>query len=988
MSSIRKRLSQIWRRSSSEKETPKGPEQSPVAHRDSISSLDSGYSSITSQRAPDSTKSSTPRNLHKVASMTFQSFSDTIRSKTRVFYVSPEKADAKSVDHTEDPPESHQPRSSILLSSAKSWEGPNSLDDQLDSGRSSPTPMRVVTNFQEMTPTINVKIPNSFLADSETSEDSTYDSSVEMSFQAATPKPYGSRQLWPSPIDVALQQFSKIDLSATGVPRSPMIDDPCARSSEDFMYDSAMFDPVSRITPAVPEAQNLIVEDNRGKGDLHNEGMVTEPRSPANASGSPSRPMPNVDAVMKKQQLGDSFFFKEGRVYFQRADSTLTFLEPAQKDAVDAGVASEALDSSLPLIPAEMSSPYSNTTERSIRVFNRTVSRKTGLKDLVAASNSYLNQEGQGHRTRQTSSSVYEADQESEEPSPEVPAMGSRREWDKVRADRYSRYSAIRFLDDDEKTEEDSDFGIELEKAPARRPLEDAVHALTEPSTNKNSQGVDLIVANDEMADLKKKTPESPRKLVLHTVETTSTNSSELSLGLSEESHSSLALSDLYQEFDAHEWPSPAKSVMAGYVVDAEAALHRLTESKKDWSGLSSYDSEDELYIQDERPGDVTSFPAALEPTENDQECKNARTEEQDLGSTLSAHQSEVFDEPSTVLREEMDPYGYYSLGSGVVWSHLPQMDAPGGTKFLDEDASEGDDERIEGILSDDECSPLDESSVYINPSPFPDLKKDSIDEEIPSSVITEHSLTDQVDRIALLDKQEADPAPISPSISVNSHERFWTDLVLDLKDYSVVSQAVEQNAQNQGDLDPKGSRKVPDGLMIDLDEMMREIKYELDDPDRAFNAARLPRFNSIPAPALQSLAEVQRRSCEGCSPGLIGIKKENKTTSTGRDDYQRSGQKKRPVNMVGWSSNRPQNRRDRTSPGKKGVWWAKNIEYIEKCSSPLTEKSNEVKQETGRPKLSSPIPAHKVPKKLPYRPRKSGDVENRSGYVTERGEH
>lgn len=924
MSSIRKRLSQLWKRSS-EKETPKENEQGPVARRDSISSLDSGYSSNTSQRAIDSTKQTTPRNLHKVASTTFQSFSDTIRSKTRVFYVSPENADTKSVDCTKDTPRSHQPRSPVLFSSLMSQEGHGSLDYQLGSGRKSPTLITMLPKSQDITPTINVKIPDSFLADSKTSEDSTHMSYVEMSYQVATPatlKPYGPRQLWPAPIDVALQQFSKIDLSAASVPRSPMIDDPHADSSEDFMYDSAMFDPDSRAPPSSSEEPNLTMEDDCNCGNFQDERIVTDPKSSALGSGSLSRSMPHRDAAMKLQKPGNSLFFEGDQVCFQGTSVTSSFLEQFQKEVHDAKVASEALKSSFHPNAAEMTSLHPEKNHRPI--FYRTVSHKTGLKDLIASSDSPHNHEGQEHIILLSSSSVYKDDKKSEAPSPEVPAMGSRREWDKARADRYYRYSAIRSLDDDEKTEEDSEFGLELEKTPARRPLEDALRALVEPDTDTNGQGFDLVVANNEMADSQEKTTVSPRQPILHAVENTSTNLSEQSLGLSEGSQSSLALSDLYEEFKACE-SSPSEPPMANYFVDAEAALHRLRERNQDWTSLSSYDSEDELYIQYERPGDVTIFPAASAI------CKSAGTEKLDPGSTLSSHPSEIFDDTCTENRRETNPYEYYGSESDIVWSSLSETDVPDSTKFLKgNDDFEENDECIKGILSENECFPLDESPVYLNPSPFPDLKKSGEDEDSPSSIIAEDSRADQVDRVAFLHEQEANPSPASLNMSVNAYEGFWADLVLELKDYSLGYHGAEQNAQNQGAHEPKGSRTFYDDLMKELDDM-RIIKHELNDPDRAFNAARLPRFNPTPPPA---------------PPSLVG-----------RAGPRRGGQKKMPE-MIGWSWKKPQNRRDRTNAaGRRGVWWASDVEYIEKPGPVLSETRNGVGSETNRPNLFLGIP-------------------------------
>lgn len=423
---------------------------------------------------------------------------------------------------------------------------------------------------------------------------------------------------------------------------------------------------------------------------------------------------------------------------------------------------------------------------------------------------------------------------------------------------------------------------------------------------------------------------------------------------------------------------------MAVHSVDAEAALHRLAERRPDWSSVSSYDSEDELYIQYERPGDVTSFPALLAPFEDDQERKNIGTEELNPGSIVSAPQSILLDDSSAESCEETDPYGYYSLGSGVVWSHLSNMDAPGSTKFLEGDATEEKDGCTEDSLTENECSPFDEIPAYLNPSLFPDLNTDGDDDDSPSSMLTEHTLTDQIDRLRLLAKQEANPSPTSLCSSVNPFDGFRADLELNLKGYCAECHDFMQNAQNQGERDPMGFQTFNDNLMKGPDEM-RDVKHEFNDPDRAFNAAKLPKFNSNPSPALKNLIEIQGRVWKEASPGPTVVEKENKTSSPGTSGHLR--RKKLPGNMIGRSSSKSQNRHDQTSPGKKGVWWANDVEYIEKFSPTSTEKSNESKRKKSRSKLSLSIPKEPASKQLPYRLRKPSDTESYPDDVTEFGE-
>ena len=408
-------------------------------------------------------------------------------------------------------------------------------------------------------------------------------------------------------------------------------------------------------------------------------------------------------------------------------------------------------------------------------------------------------------------------------------------------------------------------------------------------------------------------------------------------------------------------WLSDPYPLRAAHSVDAEAALQRLADRRLDWNSDSSFDSEDELYIQYERPSHVTTFHALLAPFEDNQDRKNAGTEEPDSTSASSSHQSEILDDSGTDISEDTDPCGYFNMGSGVVWSRLSRMDAPGSTKVLEGDILDVNDEcseEIDGILSENVCSPLDESPVHRNPGPFPDLKKDGDDDYTASSMTTENTLRDQTDELASLAKHEAYQSPTSSCFPDNTYEAFWTDLELDLKDYSVEHRNTEENAQGEGEHNIKESLPVYH-IMKELDEM-RDVKHEFDDPDRTFNAARLPKFNLIPSSALQNLVEIQGSVWKVPPPSSPGVEKKNKTNSPGTSGHRRWARKKSPVNMAGLSPSQPQNRRDQTSPT-------------------LSEKSNESRRKgkTDRSQLMLSIPQKRALKLLPYRLRESGEVEN-----------
>lgn len=930
------------------------------AHRSSSSSLDLGSSSNTSQGVTDLAQQTTPRSLHKAASMTFQSVSDAIRSKAYVFYATPEKADSEIVDHKADTPKSHRPRSSGIISLAKSREGFGSLDYRLGSGRGSPRPMIIVTNPLEMSPTINGE------------------SSTEVSYQRAKSpklKSYGPpRRLWPTPVDVAFQQFSKIDLSAASVAHSPLIGDSYVETSEDFMYDTAMFDPVSGVPSIFSEDQNPATKDNFDLG--YSVGATVLGPSPPMSNGtavfdlvsrSPFAFFEDQDPTMKDNSdlgysVGAGIFSPSRPISNGTAKVDLvsrfpsTFLEdqdPTMNDSSDLGYSvgagiftsspsvnnkaamkskePETMEKETAMKTKELQTANTPSSKRIERpIFHRMAGHKNGLKDLVPSINGSPNDEGQEHETPQSSKSVYGSDDEKR--SPGAPAMGSRREWDKVRADRFNRYSAIRFLDDgeksdSEKTEEDLEFGLELEKFPAREPLEDALRTLTEFDTDDSSEGFDSTFTDDEIAESLEKTSESPYK--------------------HEDFLLKLAESDVYDEYKPNEG-SPSDLPVAKNAIDAEAALDRLCERKQDWSSVSSYDSEDELSVLYERPGDVASFPAGLAPIEHDQKDKSADTEKPDHGFTLSAQQSDILVDTSKENREETDSLGYRSVDSGIACSPLSNTDeqVPGSTALLPKDALEENDGCIEGILSENECSPLDESPIYTNPGPFPDLKEeDSDDESLPSGII-ERALTDQVDRRTLVDKQEANPRIKSSYLFVNAFEGFWPDLGQDLRGSLAQYLDTYQNGQNYGENGIKESQDFADGLLRELEGMIR-VGHESDDPERAFNAARLPMFNLV------------------SSPGPMGGEQENQINGATDGHCPLCPRSWPTAKLIKWPQDKPPYQRDQSILVKiKEGLWADDIEIFEELGATLPDKagkSNGVKVNGNSPGVFLDVPQKPV---------------------------
>ena len=971
-----------------------GDDHKTFAHRDSVSTVDSSSatsqtgssqtgSTNTSLGTTESVKQATPRNLHKVASMTFQSFSDTIRSKARVFYVSPKKTGTQAIDDIENTPKVHQPRpsiSSMWSYSTRSRRARGSLEYPLELGRSSPTPTRAVASPQEITPTINVKIPSSFLEDSEHSEDDNDIGGVKVSSLTKTRKPYESRQLWPSPISVALQQLSKIDLSATGIPRSPMIDDPEANSSEDFMYDSAMFDPAPRAPPTSPEVRGQSIESSGNIGDFQSEGNVTGIKSTAFAANSPSCFMPTSAAEYK------DFLFSNGgqsRVPFQSANDISSSIAQVPSTVSDAVAASETLK--MAHEQAARFSIFEQPYELREGVENsplyQTISHKIGLGDLIGSSNNFALAEAGDNGSPRPSSSVYGTDEGSARPTPELfPAMGSRREWEESRADRHNRYYAIRSMDDDElKTEEDSEFGVVLERSPGRKSPQNVMGAIAEPTTNMRDRSTDLTSPDDETANLEGEMVESPPKAVLCVVETKAKNPADLNISQPRECLSASAESKVIKGLDTLE-NSTCESPTAGYPAAVEAALHMPIEGSPDWSSISSFDSEAELEFQHDIPSDVAWSPVSLASLINGQKGKNPITTETDPRSISSQPGGARY--PATKDYEQMDQFGSPSTDTDEVRSRLPKFDESRSPKFLKAYAIQGSAESNTRVISEDECAPLDDSPSFTNPRPFPDLNRHRDHSDTILSTLTEHSLTRQVDRLALLDRQEANlvpESPVSPMSPVSPEDAFlgfWADLRQNLKEYIPDQEAEETKARIQGGQNLKETWHCFEDVMTDLEEIKRS-KYDSDDPDRAFNAARLPAFNSISSRGPQSLRQTQKNpSEEGILGSAYGVGRVEASAAQ-EIAHQRSAQIKSPERKI--DSNRKLPSEDeQSSPGKKSVGWASQVEYIDKSISVLSEKGNENTQAPPR-QIKSPVidTDGKVSRKFAQRLHELSEMEN-----------
>lgn len=184
MSFLRNRLSQIWRRSEdvedhSTENRKRSESQSAVSIADSgcfsassIRTTGSDQlseselcltiidSSTTLPHTPSPVDSPSKRTLNKVASRTFKIFSDTIRSKTQMFYVTPEESEAPAPTYEESPK-----KRKISIKASPSFRGranrePQVTKDSREPPARTPTPTLNPTNLPHE---LNVYIPDASL---------------------------------------------------------------------------------------------------------------------------------------------------------------------------------------------------------------------------------------------------------------------------------------------------------------------------------------------------------------------------------------------------------------------------------------------------------------------------------------------------------------------------------------------------------------------------------------------------------------------------------------------------------------------------------------------------------------------------------------------------------------------------------------------------------------------------------------------------------
>lgn len=485
MSSVRVRLNKLWSRNENRADYDQQNELGLAGP--SLGSRDTKQSQSTSEL----TDSGSVGTVHKVASKALQSFADTIRSKTRKFYVKPGDVDAspklqieKSASPEPQVEKSASPkpqveksarshsRRSIVWPSLKSRASHGSLNSekiQADKQilQSRPSSLSILpTGPNEIAPEINVSIPNSPFLDVEDFKNNN----PNLGLASAPEQPvagfsFDRSKPMPGPTCITIPPFPQFGMPLRHLAGSTLLP-PLSRDTPDnYFYESALFDqfPDILMTPSHAESQNIKdldhgTEPYRSK----NKNVGLDPFFPLILTASQYKKSPCLQAREANgptpYPIGD-----RAEIMFRRDYNRSPYLSPCSSPyplQVYCQGPSYTTSNSDISSPEGSDSHKEGTTRSDPNSVSSSIG-KTSLEDdssgLADPKSDILNSKAHICNARASSSS-YEADTESIPSSPDIPSMGCRHEWNEVRADRDNRYFAIH----SENPIEDSKSRLEL----------------------------------------------------------------------------------------------------------------------------------------------------------------------------------------------------------------------------------------------------------------------------------------------------------------------------------------------------------------------------------------------------------------------------------------------------------------------------------------------------------------------------------------------
>ncbi|MCJ1390501.1 hypothetical protein MMC18_003361 [Xylographa bjoerkii] len=356
-----------------------------------------------------------------MASSTFKSVSDTIRSKAQIFYVDTERPDSLSPAKITDG-DAHEHRPSIL-SSLRSRSSRNKLNDDFQ------YPVTTATQASDMPHEIHVDIPDSTLL--ETLGLTRKGTSTEKVPSNVPPTTF-------SPLEEASSRIST-DMPASPISLKAFIIDATADTKQ--MNAKLSEDDVLHTNDKHPYLEAGFPDEKDCGNDL---GSVCDKGSPgtpsvANADHITTSPQATISSI--RSHLGGNLFVKGNREQTRKFGTPSPYRRALQLSE-EAASESSACNSD-GTHEVEKDSQEDRVSSRP--PLKLTTSISSGLNGLVMIFPTQIRSASTAE-IEHNSSEAYDADEEYGSERSEEPSMGPKSSWEKARAERQRRYHFVRTM--------------------------------------------------------------------------------------------------------------------------------------------------------------------------------------------------------------------------------------------------------------------------------------------------------------------------------------------------------------------------------------------------------------------------------------------------------------------------------------------------------------------------------------------------------------
>ncbi|MCJ1321903.1 hypothetical protein MMC15_007248 [Xylographa vitiligo] len=389
-----------------------------------------------------------------MASSTFKSVSDTIRSKAQIFYVDTERPD------TQLPAEAmqsgkHEQKLSIL-SSLRSRTSRNRLNENFQNS------VTTTTQASDMSHEIHVEIPDSTLLETMgLSRKGTISNQAQGNMLPTTVSPLQEASSRTS-TDIAASPLSLRAFIAGAITDAKQIN---AHRSEDDA-------PPMNFNQSRLEAD---VSDEKSCGkDLESVSDKEFPEIPLNDSPDHIATSSPATISSTRSHLGGNLFVKGNREQTRKFGIPSPYRRALQLSE-EAASESSACNSDRAYNIGRKSQEDSISSRLPLKL---TTSMSSGLSGLVFISSAQT-QPVSTAEIEVNSSEAYDADEEYGSERSEEPSMGPKSSWEKARADRQRRYQFVRTMSAETASDHSDVPGLEL------RPMRDQLHAQNNDSNLK-----------------------------------------------------------------------------------------------------------------------------------------------------------------------------------------------------------------------------------------------------------------------------------------------------------------------------------------------------------------------------------------------------------------------------------------------------------------------------------------------------------------------